>query len=200
MLEPVVLTAILPDTVEILSAPDWLTTLFDPNAETPVKPDGELKTTVRAMLRHGKFQPSGRNKPSSEYLVRAAEEGRLQSINLPVDIGNVVSLHSGLPVSVIDLDTVKPPLRIGLAPVGSGYIFNPSGQELDTGDLLCLHDSAGPCGSPIKDSQRSKTHVGTRRVLIIIWGAKGLEQHIGRVKCWCCDILQKAGAQYEVLI
>ena len=58
----------------------------------------------RDVLRNGKYKPTGRGKPAAEYLVRAAGEGKLGSINLAVDLCNVVSLHSGLPISVVDLD------------------------------------------------------------------------------------------------
>ena len=149
------------------------------------------------MLRHGKFKPAGRNKPSPEYLAQAAAEGRLSSINLPVDIGNAVSLHSGLPISVLDVDIAQSPFRIAIAAEGSKYVFNPSGQELDTTDLLCLHDAAGPCGSAVKDSQRTKTHAGTRKILIVIWGVKGWETHVEATRAWCLDILKKIGATVE---
>jgi DNA/RNA-binding domain of Phe-tRNA-synthetase-like protein len=196
-LEAVVLTATLPDCVEAMPSPEWLTALLNPQANAPVKPAQDLKDAVRAMLRHGKFKPAGRNKPSSEYLAQAAAEGRLSSINLPVDIGNAVSLHSGLPISVLDVDLARPPFRIAIAPEGSKYVFNPSGQELDAGDLLCLHDTAGPCGSAVKDSQRTKTHAGTRKILIVIWGVKGWEKHVEATRAWCLDILKKIGATVE---
>ncbi|HSA24208.1 MAG TPA: hypothetical protein P5076_22295, partial [Myxococcota bacterium] len=34
-----------------------------------------VRERVRAMLRHGKYRPSGRAKPASEFLLRAALEG-----------------------------------------------------------------------------------------------------------------------------
>ena len=42
---------------------------------------------VRDLLRAGGFKPAGRSKPASEYLVRAAGEGKLAGINLVVDGG-----------------------------------------------------------------------------------------------------------------
>src|SRR5690606_30133755 len=51
----------------------------------PVARDETLRAAVRDMLRHGGYKPTGRGKPASEYLVRAASESRLQSINLAVD-------------------------------------------------------------------------------------------------------------------
>ena len=79
--------------------------------KVPVRSDDRVRKTVRDLLRHGGFKPSGRSKPSSEYLLRAAGDGRLNSINLAVDVGNVVSLHSGLPISVVDLGKLHLALR-----------------------------------------------------------------------------------------
>ena len=44
------------------------------------------------MMRHGGYKPTGRGKPASEYLVKAAGNGKLGAINLAVDSCNVVSL------------------------------------------------------------------------------------------------------------
>ena len=73
--------------------------------------DDAVREAVRALLRHGGFKPTGRSKPASEYLLKAVREGLLSPINLAVDACNVVSLHSGLPISVVDLDRAREPLR-----------------------------------------------------------------------------------------
>jgi DNA/RNA-binding domain of Phe-tRNA-synthetase-like protein len=131
--------------------------------------DEERRGAVRRLLRHGGFKPSGRNKPASEYLVKAADGGFLSPINAAVDWNNVASLHSGLPISVVDLDLVTGPLRIGVVEAGS-YVFNAAGHELKLDGLLCLHDTEGPCANAVKDAQRTKTHDGTRRMLFVVWG------------------------------
>ena len=110
-------------------APDWLTDLLDHAADAPLAPSDDLRTDVRDMLRHGGFKPAGRNKPAAEYLARAASRGHLSSINPAVDACNVVSLHSGLPISVIDVDRASPPFRIAVADEEARYVFNPAGQE-----------------------------------------------------------------------
>ena len=71
-----------------------------------VRADGEeLRGAVRNMLRVGAYKPTGRGKPASEYLLSAAKEEpeRFPRINNLVDINNLVSLESLLPISVIDL-------------------------------------------------------------------------------------------------
>src|SRR6185312_1576641 len=73
------------------------------DAPAPVSSDDNVRGAVRELLRHGGYKPTGRGKPASEYLLRAVGEGALTSINAAVDACNVASLHSGLPISVVDL-------------------------------------------------------------------------------------------------
>lgn len=139
-----------------------------------------IDVEVRDLLRHGGFKPSGRNKPASEYLAR----GTLPVINAAVDVGNAVSLASGLPVSVVDLDRVTPPLRAAIAPAGTTYPFNPSGQVFDASGLICVLDAEGVCATPVKDAQRTKTTDDTTRVLCIVWGVRAAADHTARTAAW----------------
>jgi DNA/RNA-binding domain of Phe-tRNA-synthetase-like protein len=149
---------------------------------------------VRDLLRHGGYKPTGRGKPSSEYLVRAASEGGLPRINLAVDACNAVSLHSGLPISVVDLERARGPLRIGIAGAGESYVFNASGQTIDIEGLLNLFDADGPCANAVKDAQRTKTHMGTRATLSVVWGVVGHEAQVERAVAWYRELLERAGA------
>jgi DNA/RNA-binding domain of Phe-tRNA-synthetase-like protein len=175
-----------------LATPPALLAMLRPDASlsTLAPPDDHVREVCRQLLRHGGFKPTGRSKPASEYLLKAAREESLSSINLAVDICNVVSLHSGLPISVIDLDRGKAPFHIGLAPAGSSYIFNTSGQTIDLGGLLCLFDADGPCGSAVKDSQRTKTTPDTRRTLSIVWGTNALPERTARTTAWYQELLR----------
>ena len=150
-----------------------------------------MREAVRALLRHGGFKPSGRSKPASEYLIKAVGEGLLSPINAAVDACNVVSLHSGLPISVVDLDRARPPLRVGVAPAGSSYVFNASGQSIDLGGLLCLFDADGPCANAVKDAQRTKTSPETRRTLSLIWGTTALPGRAARTEAWYRELLEQ---------
>src|ERR1700730_1925125 len=94
------------------SSPADLLALLTPDAAAPFRADDAVREAVRALLRHGGFKPTGRSKPASEYLLKAAQEGRLSSINLAVDACNAVSLHSGLPISVIDGDRANGLFRV----------------------------------------------------------------------------------------
>ena len=128
-----------------------------------------IKKDTRALLRHGGYKPSGRGKPSSEYLARAISEGDLPEINAAVDSCNALSVHSGLPISVVDLDLLEPPLRVAAAERES-YVFNASGQEIQLDGLLCLSDATGPRANAVKDCHATKTHAESRSLIVVVWG------------------------------
>ena len=180
-------------------SPSWLTRLLQPGADSPLSRDEHTRSTIRDLLRHGGYKPTGRGKPASEYLVRAAGEGKLPSINLAVDLCNAVSLHSGLPVSVVDLDRASPPLRVGIADPGTRYIFNASGQELDASGLLCLFDNEGACANAVKDAQRTKTNPDTSRTCSILWGHRDLSEQVDKALAWYQELLARTGAQAQMM-
>ena len=166
-------------------------------AHAPFKATDAVRSAVRDLLRHGGFKPTGRNKPASEYLGKAAEEGSLRSINPAVDICNVVSLHSGLPISLIDLDRAQPPFRIAIPTVPTEYVFNASGQVIRLEGLLCLWDAVGPCANAVKDSQRTKTTDQTRRTLTVIWGTNALPGYALQAESWYRQLLSLYDASVE---
>src|SRR5437867_1816781 len=87
-----------------MASPPELAALLAPDAAVPLHSDDTVRDALRALLRQGGFKPTGRSKPAAEYLRKAVREGALAPINLAVDVCNLVSLHSGLPLSVVDLD------------------------------------------------------------------------------------------------
>jgi DNA/RNA-binding domain of Phe-tRNA-synthetase-like protein len=180
-------------------SPPWLVSLLALDAEAPLARGEEVRAAVRDVLRRGGYKPTGRGKPASEYLARAAGEGRLATINLAVDACNAVSLASALPISVVCLGRARPPFRIGVAAAGERYVFNAAGQEIDVAGLPCLFDAEGPCGNAVKDAQRTKTTADTRRTLSVVWGCGGHEPRLASAAAWYRDLLGRAGAQTEAL-
>ena len=179
--------------------PTALAELFTLTATAPVQSSDEVRGAVRDLLRHGGYKPTGRGKPASEYLIRAVGEGALSSINAAVDACNAVSLHSGLPISVVDLDRAKPPFKVAVAAAGTEYVFNASGQKIDVEGLLCLFDSDGPCANAVKDAQRTKTTPQTTRTMSIIWGTNKLPGRTATTLQWYRALLEATGARVEVL-
>jgi len=133
----------------------------------------ETRHRVRGMLRHGKYKPSGRGKPASEFLLRAALAGDFPLVNGPVDANNLVSLESGFPGSIFDAALSGGRLLLRRGAPGESYVFNPSGQSIDLEDLLlvCRFTAGGwePCGNPVKDSMETKIRPETRDVIAVLY-------------------------------
>ena len=139
--------------------------------KAPLDPGDEaMRQACRDLLRHGTYKPTGRGKPASEYLLRAALDSSFPRVNGPVDANNLVSLAHLVPVSVWDLDlagTQGFEFRHGAA--GESYVFNAAGQALELTDLLCgcglLADGRScPMVTAVKDSLATKLREDTRRV------------------------------------
>lgn len=157
---------------------------------SPALPDipDEVKSSIRALLRHGGHKPSGRGRPASESLAKAVSDGRFPTIHPVVDYFNLLSLNSGFPISVLDAGKLRGEtgFRVGLE--GESYIFNPSGQELSVKGLLLLFDEDGPTGSPVKDAQRTKVDEETQEFFVVVWGTSELADRLSlldsEVKAW----------------
>jgi DNA/RNA-binding domain of Phe-tRNA-synthetase-like protein len=189
------LTIVLPAPIERLTSPPELTDRLHPGASAPFRPDEGVNKAVRDLLRRGGYKPTGRGKPASEYLARAAAEGTLGSINAAADAGNAASLHSGLPISVVDLDRLSGELRVALGRPGDRYVFNPAGHDIDVEGLLCLFDADGPCANAVKDAQRTKTGPETRRLLALVWGTVELPGLADRTATWLTELYRQVGAE-----
>jgi DNA/RNA-binding domain of Phe-tRNA-synthetase-like protein len=164
----------IPDCRNTVSMPGYLAGILD-----GVRAAGESylpaarKKAVRDMLRFGKFAPSGRSRPSSEYLLASALRGGFPLVNPAVDVNNAVSLASGYPASIFDQQLCGSALLVRRGVSGESYVFNPSGQRIDLEDLLCVcrRDAAGwtPCGNPVKDSLATRTSDTTKNIVAIIY-------------------------------
>ena len=176
-----------------LASPEWLRELLAADAPAPIGRDEAVRGAVRDLLRSKTYKPTGRGKPASEYLVRAAEERKLGSINAAVDLNNVVSLHSGLPISVVDVERLHPPLEVGLAGEGASYVFNASGQEIRVDGLLCLMDAEGPCANAVKDAQRTKTDAQSGELLYLLWGTREISGRTRAALDWLVELAERVG-------
>jgi DNA/RNA-binding domain of Phe-tRNA-synthetase-like protein len=156
-------------------------------------PPPALKKAVRDLLRTRGYKPAGRGKPASEYLVGVARNGEFPTIDVLVDINNLGSLESGLPISVLDLGPFegRPVVRFGEP--GESYVFNGAGQEIDLSGLLLIADAVAPRGNPVKDSMVTKVNAHTSDVMAVIYGTRqavGIEEmraHADRFAARLCD-------------
>ena len=202
LLDARVLVATWPAPLGDLPAPDWMDALGLLGAQTPFHDsdetlDGPHKKAVRDLLRHGGFKPAGRGKPCWEYMRAVARKGAFPRINPAVDATNAAALHGALPVSTIDRDRVSGDLRIAIAPKGTEYVFNRSGQTIDLSGLVCLYDSEGPCANAVKDAQRSKTDEASTRTLTVVWGTIALPGRTAAVANWQQELFERLGATVE---
>jgi len=133
------------------------------------------RAACRNLLRNGRYKPTGRGKPASEYLLRAARQGSFPRVNGPVDANNLVSLKHGIPISLWDLDLAPSDrFEFCLGAAGDSYVFNPSGQVLKLDDLVCGYaveesGTRAPIVNPVKDSLATKTTPQSRRVAACLY-------------------------------
>lgn len=136
--------------------------------------DDDTRAGIRDLLRGHGYKPSGRGKPASEFLAAAAARDDFPRINNVVDINNLVSLETGWPISVVDLDRAgSDELELRLGRPDEAFVFNAGGQEIQLGGLLCLAVPGGAAiGNPVKDSMATKLTPGTSRVLAVIYSSR----------------------------
>jgi DNA/RNA-binding domain of Phe-tRNA-synthetase-like protein len=159
--------------IAVLPSPQALDSTLRVLIETRAReefPPPDLKEKVRGMLRKGGFKPTGRNKPASEYLAQAAREGRFPFINNLVDINNYLSLLSGLPISLLDLEETGEKIILRNGRKEESFVFNSAGQVIDVEGLMCICSAGGPAlGNPVKDSLQAKLKDTTSHVVGVIY-------------------------------
>ncbi len=121
-------------------------------------------------------------RPSSEALARRVlHGGSIPRINSVVDIGNLISLKTLVPIGLYDLDLISPPLTLKLSegyeefvPIGSQGV-----EKLRRG-LPIIVDSRGLVIHiyPHRDSRLSMITDSTRNVLVISCGAPGVPRSL----------------------
>jgi DNA/RNA-binding domain of Phe-tRNA-synthetase-like protein len=125
-----------------------------------------------------------RYRGSAEALLRRVIAGKgLPQISVVVDVINLVSVESRLPIGLYDLAHVQGGIvfRAGRA----GETYKGIGKyDLNLEELPVFCDALGPHGSPTSDSERTMVTSETKQVLalIISFGGKdGLERWTARM-------------------
>jgi DNA/RNA-binding domain of Phe-tRNA-synthetase-like protein len=138
-----------------------------------------------------------RYRGSAEALLRRILNGKgFPQINSVVDIINLISVESRLPIGLYDLTHVKG--DIVFRPGRAGETYKGIGKyDLNLEGLPVFSDAEGPHGSPTSDSERTMVTPATRSVaaiLISFGGAEGLESSGQRMG----SLLQKYAAGSEI--
>jgi DNA/RNA-binding domain of Phe-tRNA-synthetase-like protein len=120
-----------------------------------------------------------RYRGSAEALLRRLIAGKgLPRINSVVDVINLISVDSRLPIGLYDLAHVEG--GIEFRPGRAGETYKGIGKyELNLEGLPLFADAKGPHGSATSDSERTMVTENTKRVLAILvsfGGPSGLEQ------------------------
>ena len=116
-----------------------------------------------------------RYRGSAEALLRRIIAGKaLPRINAVVDIINLVSVESRLPIGLYDLAHVSGDLVFRAGRVGETY-KGIGKYDLNLEDLPIFCDALGPHGSPTSDSERTMVTSETKSVLAIIISFGGNE-------------------------
>ncbi|NQV73120.1 hypothetical protein HQ496_08355 [bacterium] len=127
------------------------------------EPEDAYRTEIRDVFRNGSYKPTGRAKPASEYLLRAAAENQFPRINTVVDCCNYLSMLSLLPISIWDVEkAASDSFVFRLGREDESYIFNTAGQSISLKDLIvgCARFPDGadrPIINGVKDSMGTKT-------------------------------------------
>lgn len=132
---------------------------------------------VRDLLRFGSYKPTGRGKPASEYLLKAARQDKFPRINNLVDLNNLVSLRSLLPISLIDLGRAATNVfTVRRGRPEEAYVFNSAGQEIGLQDLLLVARGPQdePCANPVKDSMATKLDEAATDVMAVLYAPPSL--------------------------
>jgi len=153
----------------------------------------QVETVRKAYKALGK--DPARYRGSAEALLRRIVAGKgFPQINAVVDVINLVSVESRLPIGLYDLGHVTGEIvfRAGRA----GETYKGIGKyDLNLEGLPLFADNAGPHGSATSDSERTMVTAETKEVLAVIisfGGAEGLERWAQRMSAL---LTQHAAAQ-----
>jgi len=159
----------------------------------------QVETTRKAYKALGK--DPARYRGSAEALLRRVVAGKgLPEINSVVDVINLVSVESRLPVGLYDLGHIVGEIvfRAGRA----GETYKGIGKyDLNLEGLPLFSDDVGPHGSATSDSERTMVTAATNQVLAVIisfGGVEGLERWAQRMSALLTQ--HAAGQDVEIQI
>jgi DNA/RNA-binding domain of Phe-tRNA-synthetase-like protein len=126
----------------------------------------QIQATRQAYKKLGK-DPSRYRGSAEALLRRILQKKGLYKVNTVVDINNLVSLESLLPVGTYDLSRLNPPITFRIGREGEKY-KGIGKDEINLHQLPIFADELGPFGSPTSDSERSMIQVETKEILMVI--------------------------------
>lgn len=142
-----------------------------------------------------------RYRGSAEALLRRIIAGKgLPRIHAVVDIINIASVDSRLPIGLYDLAHVKGNITFRAGRAGETY-KGIGKYDLNLEDLPLFADELGPHGSATSDSGRTMVTPATRSVLAIFvsfGGAENLERYCERLKSLLAE--HASGKNFQITV
>ena len=149
---------------ELRAVCDRLQSLY--GGKQPADIPGVAET--RALFHRLDIDPT-KTRPSSEALLRRVLQGKgLPRVHPAVDVCNLCSLESQLPLGLYDRETIRGVVRVRVGSPGEGYPGIRKQRVNLTGRLL-LADDEGPFGAPTADSQRTSVGGRTRNLMVVVF-------------------------------
>jgi len=157
----------------------------------------QVETTRKAYKALGK--DPARYRGSAEALLRRVVAGKgLPEINAVVDVINLVSVESRLPIGLYDLGHVVGDIVFRAGREGETY-KGIGKYDLNLEGLPLFADTVGPHGSATSDSERTMVTAATKHVLAVIISFAGSEG-LGRWAQRMSDLLKQHAAAQDVNI
>jgi DNA/RNA-binding domain of Phe-tRNA-synthetase-like protein len=135
-------------------------------SRTPADIPGVAET--RALFHRLDIDPT-KTRPSSEALLRRVLQGKgLPEVLPAVDVCNLCSLDSQIPLGLYDRDLVRGGIHVRVGRPGEGY-GGIRKQRVNLAGRLLLADEGGPFGAPTSDSLHTAVSVTTTRLLVVLF-------------------------------
>lgn len=142
-----------------------------------------------------------RYRPSGEALVRRILKGQaLYRINTAVDLINLASIAYGYSIGGFDADAIAGnTLTLDVGQAGEPYEGIGRGA-LNIEGLPVYRDAHGGIGTPTSDHERTKIHLGTTRLLVLVNGYDGNRAQVEACAAFIGRLLRTYASADEVNI
>lgn len=142
-------------------------------AAHPAEPAARAPLAATRDLYRRLGKDPSRYRGSPEALLRRVRAGKeLYRIHNVVDVINLVSLRTLLPIGLYDVAKLRPPVTLRRGEAGEAY-DGIGKEQLNLEALPVLADAAGPFGTPTSDSRRTSVTADTREVAAVVFGVTG---------------------------
>ncbi|HET7871731.1 MAG TPA: phenylalanine--tRNA ligase beta subunit-related protein [Terriglobales bacterium] len=171
--------------VEINQLLGRLTATFQPDQVNSIPQIAAMRNAYKTL---GK-DPS-RYRGSAEALLRRVLAGKgLYQVNTVVDINNLFSLETLLPVGSYDLVHVSAPVELRIGQTGESY-KGIRKDQINIENLPVFADANGPFGSPTSDSERAMIRPESKEILMAIFSFVG-ENGLDDATSHAADLLRR---------